>query len=302
MSTGQTFTHFAYIPDLGANILYICIFGFYLLIQVALGIKFRTWDYMGAMLCGGFLEVAGYTARIFMRKYPQERTPFLMDNICLILGPAFLAASIYLCMGRIVVVYGRRLSRLSPRSILIIFICCDLTNLILQGVGGAISSTSLHRDQIQTGINVIIAGLATQVTSLLMFICLGVEFGFRVRRESHDLAKGTCELRETRVWKAFLCGLALATLCTFTRSCFRIAELSQGFSGPLANDEITFMVLEGAMMIIATGNLTLLHPGLCFQGHWKAGKEPWPQDNGTVESVYPKDGNGVNITIETKEV
>lgn len=132
-------------------------------------------------------------------------------------------------------------------------------------MGGAISSTSLHRDQIQTGINVIIAGLATQVTSLLMFICLGVEFGFRVRRESHDLAKGTCELRETRVWKAFLCGksmltkckrvvhvsvmlayhlagLALATLCTFTRSCFRIAELSQGFSGPLANDEITFMV------------------------------------------------------------
>ena len=39
-----------------------------------------------------------------------------------------------------------------------------------------------------------------------------------------------------------LAGLALATICTFTRSCFRIAELSQGFSGPLANDEITFMV------------------------------------------------------------
>ena len=39
-----------------------------------------------------------------------------------------------------------------------------------------------------------------------------------------------------------LAGLALATLCTFTRSCFRIAELSQGFSGPLANNEVTFMV------------------------------------------------------------
>ena len=113
MPTGQTFTHFAYIPDLGANILYICIFGFYLLAQVALGIKFRTWDYMGAMLCGVLLEVAGYAARIFMRKDPQERTPFLMDNICLILGPAFLAASIYLCMGRIVVVYGKEISRLS---------------------------------------------------------------------------------------------------------------------------------------------------------------------------------------------
>ena len=117
MPTGQTFTHFAYMPDLGANILYICIFSVYLLLQLALGIKFRTWDYMGAMLCGVFVEVVGYTARIFMREHPQERTPFLMDNICLILGPAFLAASIYLCMGRIVVIYGRGLSRLSVSGI-----------------------------------------------------------------------------------------------------------------------------------------------------------------------------------------
>ena len=74
------------------------------------------------------------------------------------------------------------------------------------------------------------------------------------------MAKETSGLRETRRWKAFLLGkpkdvladhrddvdlsigLAVATLCTFARSCFRIAELSQGFSGPLANDEITFMV------------------------------------------------------------
>ena len=115
--TGQTFTHFAYIPDLGANVLYICIFGFYLIVKGALVLKFRKWDYMCAMLCGVFLEVAVYTSRIFMRKYPDERTPFLMDNICLILGPAFLAASIYLCMGRIVVVYGRKLSRLSVSGI-----------------------------------------------------------------------------------------------------------------------------------------------------------------------------------------
>ena len=55
-------------------------------------------------------------------------------------------------------------------------------------------------------------------------------------------------------------------------------------------------------MIIATGSLTLLHPGLCFQGHWRAGKEPWPQEHGIVESVNPKDGNSVNVRIETKEM
>ena len=40
-----------------------------------------------------------------------------MDNICLILGPAFLAASIYLYMGRIVMIYGRGMSRLNVSGI-----------------------------------------------------------------------------------------------------------------------------------------------------------------------------------------
>ena len=55
-------------------------------------------------------------------------------------------------------------------------------------------------------------------------------------------------------------------------------------------------------MIIATGSLTLLHPGVCFQGHWKVGREVWLQEHGIVESVNPKDGNSVNVRIETKEM
>lgn len=55
-------------------------------------------------------------------------------------------------------------------------------------------------------------------------------------------------------------------------------------------------------MIIATGSLTLLHPGLCFQGHWWGGREPWPREEGIVESIKPEDGNCKNVTIETKEV
>ena len=55
-------------------------------------------------------------------------------------------------------------------------------------------------------------------------------------------------------------------------------------------------------MIIATGSLTLLHPGLCFQGHWWGGREAWPREQGMVEELDGKDGNSVGVTIETKEV
>ena len=40
-----------------------------------------------------------------------------------------------------------------------------------------------------------------------------------------------------------------------------MAELRGGFDGKLANEEIPFMILEGALMIVACGCLTVFHPG-----------------------------------------
>ena len=64
-------------------------------------------------------------------------------------------------------------------------------------------------------------------------------------------------------------GLTIATTGILIRSCFRAAELSEGFDGALANDENTIMVLEGAMVAISTLALTLLHPVPAFRCAWK---------------------------------
>lgn len=45
-------------------------------------------------------------------------------------------------------------------------------------------------------------------------------------------------------------------------------ELSQGFGGKLANNEVEFMVLDGVMVILASSCLTVFHPGFGFQGRW----------------------------------
>ncbi len=63
--------------------------------------------------------------------------------------------------------------------------------------------------------------------------------------------------------------LALASLTIFIRSCFRVAELQGGFGGKLANQEVTFMILEGGMICIASISLTVLHPGLVFGRYWR---------------------------------
>lgn len=63
-------------------------------------------------------------------------------------------------------------------------------------------------------------------------------------------------------------GLGIATICILIRTSFRVAELSEGFDSKLANDEVAFMVLEGAMIVIAAVCLTVGHPGVAFGGRW----------------------------------
>jgi hypothetical protein len=63
--------------------------------------------------------------------------------------------------------------------------------------------------------------------------------------------------------------LAVSTIAIFIRSVYRVAELSGGFGGSLANDQATFMVLEGPMVIIAVLAMTVFHPGTCFNAHWE---------------------------------
>ena len=62
--------------------------------------------------------------------------------------------------------------------------------------------------------------------------------------------------------------MAFSTLCIFIRCVYRVAELSGGFNGKLANQQETFMTLEGLMMVLAAMALTIYNPGRSFQGKW----------------------------------
>ncbi|KAF4230990.1 hypothetical protein CNMCM6805_000513 [Aspergillus fumigatiaffinis] len=262
--------NFNYVPNLAGNLLYLALFGTMLVANLGLGIYYRTWGYLVGMIGGLALEVIGYVGRVQLHYNPFPFDPFLEYLICLTIGPAFLSAAIYICLGHIVVVYGEGISRLKPRTYTIIFVLCDFLSLVLQAAGGAITSTADHdqEDLRQTGINIMIAGLASQVASLGVFLCLCADFAWRVYKNPEKINESMYHLRQTLKWKAFLIGLTVGTLAIFVRSIFRVAELREGFDGPLANDEVTFMILEGAMMVIATLCLTVLHPGYCFGGYW----------------------------------
>ncbi|KAJ5752226.1 RTA1-domain-containing protein [Penicillium odoratum] len=246
-----------YFPSLADNAFYLALFAVFLIFQLGLGIRYKTWGFSAGLFGGLVLEIIGYAGRLQMHDNPFLFNPYLEYLVCLTIGPAFFSASIYICLGRIVKIYRERISLLQPRTYTIFFVLCDLISLILQAAGGAITSIADSNQHIvaQTGVKILIAGLATQVASLVLFIAICLQYAWSVHKNPDALNE-----------KPEILGLALATVAIFTRSVFRVAELKGGFHSSLANNQVLFMVFEGAMIVIAILCLTILHPGVCFEG------------------------------------
>ncbi|KAF7563969.1 hypothetical protein G7046_g142 [Stylonectria norvegica] len=249
-------------PNLGGNAFYLICHALFLIPQVSLGIRYKTWGFLFGMLSGHVLEILGYTARVRMHFGNDE---FLMYIVTLTIGPAFFSASIYLCLARIIAVYGETLSYFRPRTYTITFMVSDFIALILQASGGAMLSGD-NPTNMKAGLAIIKTGLAAHLAAIAIFAALSAQFGYHTYRNQEEWNSRFGDLQSSRKFRRFLICLGAATLCILIRTIFRVAELSQGFDSKLANDEVSFMILEGAMIVIASICLALGHPGVAFQG------------------------------------
>lgn len=195
-----------YIPTLPGNIAYAGIFFFLLMLQVFFGIRHKTWGFLVGMICGITLEIVGYAGRILLHDNVFEKNYFIIYLVGLTIAPAFLSASIYLCLGRIITIFGTGLSLLKPKVITWIFILCDTLSLLLQSAGGAMTAMADDAEGNKRGVDIMMAGLWSQVISLSIFILLCSHFAFNVFRYPIKINPQTAYTRETIKFKCFLFG------------------------------------------------------------------------------------------------
>lgn len=101
--------------SLAANATFAALFGISLIGFLATYILTRRGvAFTVAFVSGVILEILGYAGRIMSWKNPWDENGFLMQICCLTIAPAFLAAGIYLCLRRIVYVFGPENSRIKP--------------------------------------------------------------------------------------------------------------------------------------------------------------------------------------------
>lgn len=139
-----------------------------------------------------------------LNKNPFDNNAFLIYLICVTIAPAFLTAAIYLCLARIVTVYGAQYSRFKPRTYTLTFCTFDLFSLILQGLGGGIAATAKSISGKNTGKDIMVAGLAVQVISLMVFTACCTEFALRLRSNKAGWNPEYPDLVHSSLFKTFL--------------------------------------------------------------------------------------------------
>jgi hypothetical protein len=181
------------------------------------------------------------------------------------------SAGIYTILSVLINRVGRQYAPMSPKLILWFFITSDVIATGVQIAGAAmIGVAESNRKDPTTPNNILLAGLAFQVFTFFLFIVLFALFLSRARhsigRRSSNADKDGPTNGNAPVKWSFILALVVATLMVYQRTCFRLAETSEGLYGGLSTHEVFFGCLEFAPIVIAVYLFSIWHPGRCIPG------------------------------------
>ncbi|KAH8671574.1 RTA1 like protein-domain-containing protein [Xylariales sp. PMI_506] len=264
-------TSLGYVPNFGGNIFFVAWFAILTISQLVICTRHKTWSYLFGQFCGLILEAVGYGARVQLSRNPFASGPFILNVVAITIAPVFLNFTIYLCLGRVVLVFGRHLSRLPFRAYTAIFVGIDVLCLLLQAGGAAWTQVpNITPTSLSAAIKLLKAGLGLQVGSLAVFILLALDLGIRVSRRRSDWGLEYAEIRSKKAFSNFLIGFMVAALLILARCGYRIEELSHGFTSPAPDAETLYMIFEASLMGLAVLLLAVFHPGFVFGSQWKS--------------------------------
>ncbi|KAF2731130.1 RTA1-domain-containing protein [Polyplosphaeria fusca] len=270
-------TTYGYYPELGPNAFFLALFALLFLWSLGVGIWSKTWTYTLALGGGTLLEALGYLGRVLMHNNPWNKQGFEMQICCLVLGPSFVAAAIYLTLKHFVIYCGQEHSILKARLYPWIFVGCDFASIVLQAIGGGVAAGGGSSDNINivnVGNNLILTGIAFQVATMTACGLLVVTYLWRYRsaraRRLASTEKSAFQssrdngMVSTKLY-VFGSMVVLAYFTVLIRCIYRLPEMAGGWGNELMRKEKEFLLLDGMMVAIACVALTAVHPAFFFE-------------------------------------
>ncbi|KAF4815569.1 Protein RTM1 [Colletotrichum tropicale] len=244
-----------YDPSFPAAWVYIALFGISFALHVFQMVKFRAWYFAPFLLAAA----VSYIGRALSTTETPDwtTTAYTIQSLTLLLGPALLAASIYMVLGRLIrFMEAEHLALIRTNWLTKIFVLGDIISFVTQGAGGAILSRAKSPSDVDLVENIIIAGLAVQIAFFGVFIIVICLFHYRI----NGSPTGPCSSATLRC-RPFIWILYGASILIMVRSVFRVAEYVTGSDGPLMASEVYIYVFDAALMFLVAAMFNLFHPG-----------------------------------------
>ncbi|KAL5362926.1 RTA1 like protein-domain-containing protein [Aspergillus floccosus] len=250
------FAFYRYDPSMGAAVLFILLFigttGYHIFQMF----KSRTWFFIPFVM-GGIFEIIGYIGRAMSSKQTPDWTlgPYIVQTLFLLLAPALLAASVYMFLGRIILMLQAESHALLRRKWLTkIFVTGDVLSFLLQGAGGGIQSSG-NLENMKTGEHIIVGGLFVQIFFFGFFIITASHFYWKTK--NYPIPRScTPDIP----WSKHVHVLYLASFLIMVRSIFRLAEYLQGNNGYLLHHEVFLYIFDALLMFITMVVFNIVHP------------------------------------------
>uniref|UniRef100_A0A8H7K4S7 RTA1 like protein n=1 Tax=Bionectria ochroleuca TaxID=29856 RepID=A0A8H7K4S7_BIOOC len=230
-----------YDPSQAASVVSASLFGVTTALHIYQLLRRRTW-YFIPFLIGGLFQVFGYIVRCLSisQKPDYEKNPFIIQQILILLAPALYAASIYMILGRMILLVHAESYSLIRRSWLTkIFVSGDIVSMVVQGAGGGFMAAADTLDKQQAGSNIIVGGLFIQLAIFGLFIT---------------------SVRLAVPWRRYILVLYGVSALIMARSIFRVVEFIDGKGGELMSNEIYVYVLDALLMFFVSVILNIFHP------------------------------------------
>ncbi|SCZ87973.1 BZ3500_MvSof-1268-A1-R1_Chr2-1g04103 [Microbotryum saponariae] len=187
-----------YDPSFGLAIAATAIFGAVFVAHMFLMMRHKAW-YMAPFVVGVFGECAGYAVRRISAAKPHNTMLYIVQEVSsllpslghrpwrsksdrilnstlqmfIILAPACMAASHYMCFGRLITYVGEKYSPVRARRVTAIFVSFDVASFLIQGGGGALYSGN-NANNFRIAKAVLTVGFLIQIVSFGIFAIFAI--------------------------------------------------------------------------------------------------------------------------------
>lgn len=272
----MAFEFYRYDPSLAAAIIFTVVFAIatvVVLLQFARALSKKPYDKLDRkrtliiipFIVGGICEIIAFVSRCVGTQNQEQLGPYVVHSVFVLIAPPLFAATIYMSLGRIIVMLRmERYSIIPIKWLTKIFVFGDVVSFFMQGAGGGLMG-SLQESSRNSGKGVIVGGLFVQIVFFGFFLVVLTLYQIRSNKNASPIASATRHTPSTwRNWQLYLTVLVAASALIFIRSIVRVVEFLEGFSGYIISHEAFLYTLDALLMFFVMLFFIILDPCLWF--------------------------------------